>query len=322
MIALLIKRYDLLVSAAIWGLLLQSVVSYSAEIRESNVFSSREENVQEEKKADQSRKDMYSVDFSRTSLNLLLLGTITRGDFGSAIIKDRMSGELGTYSEGDIIDIIRAEQVKLVRISNCVVMLQRGSVYETLSCGSRKTTPYNVASTVNPTIPSPLAKYRIVDSSDKEKYKIVLKPIAPKIDKKVSKAEMVKYERKIQEVSQKHGIDPYLVEAIIKVESNFNPNAVSPKNALGIMQLLPETAKDYGVDDPFDPEANIEGGVKVLKELIDYFNGDVQLALAAYNAGKGAVIKHGFKVPPYVETLEYVEKVLGHYNLLKWSGYN
>lgn len=321
MIVLTVKRYTWILNVAFWGLLLQTGVSYSAEFRGVDAVSSQEENIPEEERTDHSNKDLFSVDYSKTGLKLLLLGTITREGFGTAIIKDRMSGEFGTYAEGDVIDIIRTEQVKLVRISNCVVMIERGGTYETLSCGSRKTTPYRMSSTASMTVPSPLAKYRIVDNSYKDKHKIAPKPSVPKGNKKISKAE-VKYEKKIQEISEKHGVDPYLVKAIIKVESNFNPDAVSSKNALGIMQLLPKTAEDYGVDDPFDPEASIEGGVRVIKDLIDYFDGDVKLALAAYNAGKGAVIKHGFKIPPYVETIEYVEKVLGHYSLLKWNRYD
>jgi len=85
---------------------------------------------------------------------------------------------------------------------------------------------------------------------------------------------------------------------------------------------VPETAKDYKVDDPFDPEDNIDGGVRVLRDLMGYFNNNLKLALAAYNAGKGAVIRYGFKIPPYIETINYVERVLGHYNLLKLDSYN
>jgi soluble lytic murein transglycosylase-like protein len=87
------------------------------------------------------------------------------------------------------------------------------------------------------------------------------------------------------------------------------------------MQLIPATASDYGVDDPFDPVSNIEGGVRYLKDLMEYFDGDMKLSLAAYNAGKGAVIKHGFTIPPYPETTDYITKVLGYYKIMKAKNY-
>ncbi|MER3446480.1 MAG: lytic transglycosylase [Candidatus Dadabacteria bacterium] len=125
------------------------------------------------------------------------------------------------------------------------------------------------------------------------------------------------YEEEISRAAKQYDIDPDLVKAVIKVESNFSSNAVSQKGALGIMQLMPETARDYSVDDPFDPTENINGGTKYLKDLMDMFNGNLRLALAAYNAGQNAVIKYGFKIPPYTETIDYVERVLTHYSNLK-----
>jgi len=125
------------------------------------------------------------------------------------------------------------------------------------------------------------------------------------------------FREEIVKAGTRHGIDPDLIRAVIRVESNFNPRAVSHKGAMGIMQLMPGTAKIYGVWDPFNPVANIEGGTRHLRDLMRYFNGNLRLALAAYNAGKDAVIKYGFKVPPYTETVNYVEKVLTHYALLK-----
>jgi len=86
---------------------------------------------------------------------------------------------------------------------------------------------------------------------------------------------------------------------------------------MGIMQLMPDTAEGYSVDNPFNPKENIDGGTKYLKKLIEMFGGDLKLALAAYNAGENAVIKYGFRIPPYNETIDYVEKVLMHYNNLK-----
>ncbi|MGH7884837.1 MAG: transglycosylase SLT domain-containing protein [Thermodesulfobacteriota bacterium] len=117
--------------------------------------------------------------------------------------------------------------------------------------------------------------------------------------------------------SEKYSIDPLLVKAIIKVESNFNPNAVSPKGAAGLMQLMPETAKNHGVYNSYNVNQNISGGTKYFSKLMDMFDSDLKLALAGYNAGENSVIKYGYNIPPYKETQEYVKKVLQHYTNLK-----
>ncbi len=116
------------------------------------------------------------------------------------------------------------------------------------------------------------------------------------------------YRSAVQEVSRRYGVDMDLVNAVIRVESNFRPEAVSPKGCLGLMQLHPDTARRFGVRDVFDPVQNIEGGVRYLEFLLDYFQGDLELALAGYNAGENAVIRYG-GVPPYPETIDYVNKV-------------
>lgn len=125
------------------------------------------------------------------------------------------------------------------------------------------------------------------------------------------------YDQRIENTARWYGIDPLLIKAVIKVESNFNPRAVSSKGAVGIMQLMPGTAKKNGVKDAFDPEENIEGGVRYLSQLMLMFNHRVTLALAGYNAGENAVIKYGYKIPPYPETINYVEKVYIHYDNLR-----
>ena len=116
----------------------------------------------------------------------------------------------------------------------------------------------------------------------------------------------------IDEAAARHNVDPSLVRALIKVESNFNPNAVSRKGAMGLMQLMPQTARQLNVTNPFDPEQNVEAGVRHLKQLMESFGGDVKLSLAAYNAGAGAVSRSG-GIPHFPETRNYVRRITGLY---------
>lgn len=116
----------------------------------------------------------------------------------------------------------------------------------------------------------------------------------------------------LSRISSEHGVPPKLVQAIIQVESEGNPKAVSRKGAMGLMQLMPSVLKAYQVEDPFDPLANVEAGVRHLKYLLQEFSGNLSLALAAYNAGPGTVRKYG-GIPPFPETHKYLFRVLRHY---------
>jgi hypothetical protein len=119
-------------------------------------------------------------------------------------------------------------------------------------------------------------------------------------------------DRLVTETAARHGLEPSLVRAVAGVESSFRADAVSPKGAQGLMQLMPDTARALGVQDPFDAEENLDGGTRHLKALIERYDGNLTKALAAYNAGEGAVARHG-GVPPYRETRDYVSKVLRRY---------
>ena len=113
--------------------------------------------------------------------------------------------------------------------------------------------------------------------------------------------------------ASRFAIDPYLVFLVIEQESHFHPRAVSPKGARGLMQLMPATARRFGVVRPFDPEDNIRGGTQYLKQLLTMFNGRVDLALASYNAGEGRVLDYGNRVPPFKETRDYVKRISSRY---------
>jgi soluble lytic murein transglycosylase-like protein len=122
-----------------------------------------------------------------------------------------------------------------------------------------------------------------------------------------------RYGAQILAAARRNGLDPALLHAVIQIESGYDARAVSPKGAAGLMQLMPETARRFGAADRFAPEENLEAGARYLGHLLALFEGDLELALAAYNAGEEAVLRHGRAIPPYAETRRYVPAVLARY---------
>jgi soluble lytic murein transglycosylase-like protein len=170
--------------------------------------------------------------------------------------------------------------------------------------------PTRAASPSSTPVPEPAERTTIVVRADPATGRLVRKvisnrPAAPRSD--IAKL--------VDQASRAHSVDPLLVHSMIRVESNYNPNAVSPKGAEGLMQLTPSTARMLGVSDSFDPGQNIEGGVKYLKYLQGVYKDD-RLALAAYNAGPGAVEKYK-AIPPYPETQNYVNQVGREYSVAR-----
>jgi hypothetical protein len=148
-----------------------------------------------------------------------------------------------------------------------------------------------------------MASVSLVESAEDAVERVAEEPAPKRVD----------IDAHIEEVATEHGVAPKLVAAIVAVESQFNPRAVSRRGAEGLMQLMPATAAHLEVDDPFDPRDNIDGGVRHLKRLMKRFHNDLPLVLAAYNAGEQAVINHR-GIPPYRETRQYVVRVLRRYD--------
>jgi soluble lytic murein transglycosylase-like protein len=146
-------------------------------------------------------------------------------------------------------------------------------------------------------------------TTDKKKNRAGLTPFAPS---DVSPERFSRYDEHIRQAATLYQIPEALVRAVVMVESNFDPRAVSHAGAQGLMQMMPETAARMEVRDSFDPRENIFGGVRYLRVLANLFNGDLELTVAGYNAGEGAVMRHG-GIPPYEETQDYVVKVIGYY---------
>lgn len=129
-------------------------------------------------------------------------------------------------------------------------------------------------------------------------------------------ANKAQYEPLVEQAAQRYGLESALLHAVISVESRYDAKAVSKAGAVGLMQLMPETAKRYKVADALDPEQNLHGGARYLRYLLRLFNSDLSLVLAAYNAGENRVIRNGYRIPQLKETLDYVPRVLSHYRRL------
>ncbi|MEO8371699.1 MAG: lytic transglycosylase domain-containing protein [Candidatus Solibacter sp.] len=151
--------------------------------------------------------------------------------------------------------------------------------------------------------PKPVAPVRIAEA--------VVPPVSTAAAPPVPQAPPTGIDEAVQRIAVQQSLPPQLLHSVIKVESNYNPHAISNKGALGLMQLIPSTARRFGVNDAFNPVQNIEGGAKYLRYLLDLYGENYPLALAAYNAGEGAVAKYG-GVPPYAETQNYVISVRRH----------
>jgi soluble lytic murein transglycosylase-like protein len=146
-------------------------------------------------------------------------------------------------------------------------------------------------------------------------FKLIIRtpPKTYKHDLKFMSGNRQKFQELIAKAAAKHQMDPKLLHAVIQAESAYNPHAISSAGAVGLMQLMPDTARRYGVIDRHDAEQNVDGGTRYLKDLMGMFNSNLKLAVAGYNAGEGAVMKYHYTVPPYPETQNYVQHVLNLY---------
>ncbi len=144
-----------------------------------------------------------------------------------------------------------------------------------------------------------------------------LNPPGARVASRVSPRIIASYAPHIERAARANQLDPRLLHAVIETESAYNARAVSSKGALGLMQLMPDTARRYGVENAFDPGQNIDGGARYLRDLMALFAQDLSLVLAAYNAGEGAVARYGNSIPPFAETRAYVPLVLTRYRALR-----
>jgi hypothetical protein len=241
-------------------------------------------------------KDKSNI-HTNIALDVEILSTINNKISPRAILKNNRTGELRTYSIGDEFVYDNKNTFKVFHISECFVSVVNGEVTLKIECAESEDN--------NLIIRSGLSAFRIADYNNLFNKSGNFKQ---------------RIENIIDVIGRKYNVDQYLIKSVIKAESNFNPDAVSPKNAQGMMQLIPSTAENYGVNDPFNAHQNIEGGVRFLRDLIEFFKGDLELVLAAYNAGPGTVMKYNYEVPPYPETQQYVKRVKRFYNEYREKG--
>jgi len=182
--------------------------------------------------------------------------------------------------------------------------LRTGKLVRSLIVTSKPVNPQRVAETVVAETPVPL---RVVSNAVAIEPVTGLEPVT-RLEPPTADAPAAGIDEAVGRIALQHQLSPQLIHSVIKVESNYNPYAVSAKGAQGLMQLIPSTARRFGVSNSFDPAENIQGGAKYLRYLLDLYGGSYPLALAAYNAGEGAVAKYG-GVPPYAETRNYLTRV-------------
>ena len=156
-------------------------------------------------------------------------------------------------------------------------------------------------------------RYQVLVSEERPSNVSVLRRTERRLATPGTMAAKAGYQDMVEQVAKSNGLEAALLHAVISVESHYNAAAVSKKGAAGLMQLMPATARRYGVADAFDPVQNLQGGAKYLRDLLALFNSDIGLALAAYNAGENAVMRYGNRIPPFRETKDYVPRVLGFY---------
>jgi soluble lytic murein transglycosylase-like protein len=173
----------------------------------------------------------------------------------------------------------------------------------------------------------PEGTVKLTDIPDDSRYRLMLRefpadaPANRTALRTSARARVTTFDGHVRAAAQQYGVEPALVHAVIAAESSYNPTARSPKGALGLMQVMPDTGRRYGVAlaDLADPATNIRTGTRYLSELLRLFSGNLPLAVASYNAGEQAVMRHGDQVPPYAETQAYVPRVLKDYAALRMS---
>ncbi len=214
--------------------------------------------------------------------------------------------------------VVAGGDIRVFRDRNGVLNISNVPIPKARTLGQleRVTSPTPISSTPPPVTPTRIYAYQDaqgvrhftnVPSTTESRYQLVLQ--APLVSHSSVSLLSSPYEQLVTEAAQAYQVDPALVRAVIQAESAFNPQAVSPKGAIGLMQLMPDTARRYGVQDTFNPTDNVYGGVHYLRDLLVLFGHDLRRVVAAYNAGEGAVSRYG-DVPPYPETTLYVERVL------------